>query len=345
MNRMQKPSPQPRLAPIGRKTQLAQYREPSIWKSTWQLLSSVMLFCVLWTLMLVSLRYSYWLTLLLSVPTAGLMVRLYILQHDCGHGAFFKSKKLNDMIGFTLGVLVMTPYSSWRRQHALHHATAGDLDRRGHGDVHTITVAEYLKLTPLNRLGYRLSRNPVILFGISPLVYFAILQRFTYNLPRSWNQERAGVHWTNLVMFASVLAFGWFVGFRQFLLVHAPVTFLASSAGVWLFYVQHNFETTYWQRHNRWDFGTAGIEGSSYYHLPRGLQWFTANIGFHHIHHLDSRIPNYRLQECFDENSEFQQVNRLTLWQSMSCITLKLWDEDAGKMVGFRDLNNCKTTH
>jgi len=200
-----------------------------------------------------------------------------------------------------------------------------------------------LKLTPLNRLGYRLSRNPVILFGISPLVYFAILQRFTYNLPRSWNQERASVHWTNLVLFASVLAFGWFVGFRQFLLVHAPVAFLASSAGVWLFYVQHNFERTYWQRHNCWDFGTAGIAGSSYYHLPRGLQWLTANIGFHHIHHLDSRIPNYRLQECFDENSEFQRVNRLTLWQSLSCVTLKLWDEDAGKMVGFRDLNNCKT--
>ena len=339
MNRLQKPSPQPHLAPVDAKALLAQYREPSVWKSAWQLLSSVMLFCGLWTLMLFSLQYSYWLTLLLSAPTAGVLVRLFILQHDCGHGAFFKSQKLSDVIGFMLGVLVLTPYGSWRRQHALHHATAGDLDRRGHGDVHTITVAEYLKLTPLQRVGYRLLRNPVILFGISPLVYFAVLQRFTYSLPRSWNQERAGVYRTNLMLLASVLAVGWLVGFRQFLLVHAPVTLLACSAGVWLFYVQHNFETTYWQHHDQWDFGMAGIAGSSYYHLPKGLQWFTANIGFHHIHHLDSRIPNYRLQECFEENAEFQRVNRLTLWQSLSCVTLKLWDEDAGKMVGFRDLH------
>jgi omega-6 fatty acid desaturase (delta-12 desaturase) len=338
MSQVQKLSPQPPDAAVERKIQLARYREPSIWKSGWQLFSSITLFCVLWTVMLFSLQYSYWLTLLLSVPTAGLMVRLFILQHDCGHGAFFKSKRLNDVIGFALGVLVLTPYGCWRRFHALHHATAGDLDRRGFGDVHMITVEEYLKLTRLKRFVYRLWRNPVIQFGILPLLHFAVMQRLTYGIPHSWKRERASVYWTNALVFAVGLFTVWLVGPWQFFLVHAPVMFLASSAGVWLFFVQHNFETAYWQRHDHWEFELAGIEGSSYYELPRGLQWLTANIGFHHIHHLDSRIPNYRLQECFDQNSEFQHVHRLTLWQSLSCVSLKLFDEEQGRMVGFRDL-------
>lgn len=327
------------LVPVDQKTLLAQYREPDLGRSVRQLLSSVMLFCMLWTLMWFSLRYSYWLTLLLAVPTAGFLVRLFILQHDCGHGSFFKSKRLNDVIGFMLGVLVLTPYTCWRRYHALHHATSGDLDRRGSGDVHTITVAEYLALTPMKRLGYRIYRNPVVFFGIGPILHFAILQRFTTSLPRSWIKERAGVHGTNLVLLGCLLVITWLVGFQEFLLVHVPVTIIASSMGAWLFYVQHNFEATYWQRQERWDFGIAATAGSSYYHLPTGLQWLTANIGFHHIHHLDSRIPNYRLPECFEKNLEFQKANRITLWQSLSCASLKLWDEDAGKMVGFQNLN------
>jgi len=330
-------SPPPPL-PADHGAVLARYREPGLGQSVQQLLSSAIPFCLLWALMWFSLRYSYWLTLMLSVPTAGFLVRLFILQHDCGHGSFFRSKRLNDVIGFALGVLVLTPYHCWRRQHALHHATSGDLDRRGFGDVATMTVREYLQLTPLKRLGYRLYRNPFVLFGVAPVVYFVVLRRFTYDLPRSWKRERASVHCTNLAILVCVLGIGWFVGFRQFLLVHVPVTVLASSLGVWLFYVQHNFEETYWQRHDRWDFEIAGMAGSSYYQLPKGLQWLTANIGFHHIHHLDSRIPNYRLQECFDGNSVFQRVNRLTLWQSFSCVTLKLWDENEGKMVGFQSL-------
>lgn len=326
------------LMTVDSKMLLAQYREPDLGRSVLQLLSSVVLFCMLWALMWCSLGYSYWLTLLLAVPTAGFLVRLFILQHDCGHGAFFKSKKLNDVVGFTLGVLVLTPYTCWRRQHALHHATSGDLDRRGSGDVHTITVAEYLALTPMKRLAYRIYRNPVVFFGIGPVIYFAVLQRFTAGVPRSWNKERTGVHITNLALLGCFLLIAWFVGLRHFLLVHVPVTILASSAGAWLFYVQHNFEATYWQRHEHWDFESAAWTGSSYYHLPRGLQWLTANIGFHHIHHLDSRIPNYRLPECFAKNLEFQQATRITLWQSLSCASLKLWDEDAGRMVGFQNL-------
>lgn len=322
------------------KTLLAHYREPDLGRSVLQLLSSVALFCLLWALMWFSLSYSYWLTLLLAVPTAGFLVRLFILQHDCGHGSFFKSRKLNDVVGFALGVLVLTPYTTWRRQHAMHHATSGDLDRRGSGDVHTLTVAEYLTLTPMKRLGYRIYRNPLVFFGIGPVLHFAILQRFTINVPRSWNKERAAVHGTNLALLGSLLAVVWLVGFPQFLLVHVPVTILASSAGAWLFYVQHNFETTYWQRHELWDFESAASTGSSYYDLPRGLQWLTANIGFHHIHHLDSRIPNYRLPECFAKNLEFQQAKRITLWQSLSCASLKLWDEDAGRMVGFQNVKD-----
>lgn len=325
---------------IGHKDVLAQYRKPSPGRCVWQLLSSIIPFCMLWALMLFSLRYSYWITLALSVPTAGLLVRLFILQHDCGHGSFFKSKKINDAVGFVLGVLVLTPYHCWRREHALHHATSGDLDRRGYGDVEMKTVNEYLRLTPLKRLAYRLHRNPFILFGVGPFVYFAILRRFTFDLDPSWKKERISIHATNLALLASILGVGWLVGYREFVMVHLPVAILASSLGVWMFYVQHTFEDTYWEHHDNWDFEAAAITGSSYYHLPRGLQWLTANIGFHHIHHLDSRIPNYRLQECFDRNPEFQQVTRLTIWQSLSCISFKLWDEKQGKMVGFKNLEN-----
>jgi omega-6 fatty acid desaturase (delta-12 desaturase) len=303
-----------------------------------QLLTSIVPFCLLWALMWYSLQYSYWITLLISVPTAGFLVRLFILQHDCGHGAFFKSKRLNDVFGRALGVLVLTPYGCWRREHAMHHATSGDLDRRGFGDVYTLTVKEYLQLTPLKRFIYRLHRNPFVLFGIAPFVYFVILRRFTYEVPRTWKNERTSVYLTNLAILGCVIGMCWLVGVQEFLLVHVPVMTVASSLGVWLFYVQHNYERTYWEHHEDWDFGTAAVEGSSYYHLPKVLQWLSANIGFHHIHHLDSRIPNYRLQECFEENAEFQRVNRLTLWQSLSCVSLKLWDENEKKMVGFGNL-------
>lgn len=327
-------------APVDHKTILAGYREPDIAQGVLQLLSTLVPFFVLWGLTWYSLRYSYWLTLLLAIPTAAFMVRIYILHHDCGHGSFFKSKRLNDIVGFVLGLIVFTPYHCWRRQHSLHHASAGDLDRRGFGDVATMTVDEYLQLTPRGRLGYRLYRNPLILFVVAPFVYFVFLQRFTFGLPKTWKKERANVYLTNVILLVGVLGACWLFGPREFLMVQLPVTILASSLGVWLFYVQHNFEGTYWERHDDWDFAIAGMQGSSFYHLPRILHWLTANIGFHHIHHLDSRIPSYRLPECYDSNSVFQQVHRLTLWQSLSCIGLKLWDEDAGKMVSFADLRN-----
>jgi acyl-lipid omega-6 desaturase (Delta-12 desaturase) len=309
------------------------YREPELRRSVTQLLASIVPFCAIWALMWFSLRYSYLVTLALAVPAAGFLVRLFILQHDCGHGSFFKSKTANDALGRALSILTLTPYDRWRKNHAIHHATSGDLDRRGCGDVHMLTVREYHKLSVAQRLFYRVHRHPLILFGIGPFIYFVIFQRFTFYDAHVSPKERAGVHWTNLALLAAVASMGWLLGFEQFLLVHLPVVTLAASAGAWLFYVQHHFEATYWRRHDRWNYFDAGLEGSSYYKLPALLRWLTADIGLHHVHHLDSQIPNYRLQECFDENPALQRVVQLTLWDSLSCASLKLWDEEKSEMV------------
>lgn len=314
---------------------LAPYRKPELGRSLWQLIGTIVRFLLLWVLMWASLRYSYWLVLVLALPTGGLLVRLFILQHDCGHGSFFRSKSVNDLVGCALSVLTLTPYYRWRKNHAVHHATSGDLDRRGFGDIHMLTVAEFRKLSPLKRFVYRVHRHPVILFGVGPVLYFGVFQRFAFYEPRSWKKERANVYWTNLALMIGLLLMAWLVGLKSFLLIHLPIVIIASSAGVWLFYVQHQFEPAYWRRHDRWDYVDAGTAGSSYYQLPKLLQWFTANIGLHHIHHLVSQIPNYRLQKCFDENPLLQRVKRLTLRESLSCAALKLWDEEKAEMVGF----------
>ncbi len=314
---------------------LAQYRATKLVTSLFQLGSTLAAFLISWWAMWYSYQFSYALSLLLAIPTAGFLVRLFVLQHDCGHGSFFRSKRANDIVGCLLGVITLTPYYRWRKSHAVHHATSGDLDRRGRGDVHMLTVKEYLQLSRFQRLVYRIHRHPLTLFGIGPFVYFAIMQRFAYEEPRSWKAERASVYCTNVALLACFLFMGWLIGFQEFLMIHLPVVALSSSAGVWLFYVQHHFEETYWQRRRDWNYEEAAIEGSSYYELPKILQWFTGSIGLHHIHHLDSHIPNYCLQKCFDENPEFQQVNRLTLRSSLSCATLKLWDEEQNKMVGY----------
>lgn len=314
---------------------LAPYRQPSLAVSLWQLGSSLFAFVALWTLMWVSLDYSYLITLCLAIPTGGCLVRLFVLQHDCGHGSFFKSKQGNDFVGCALSLLTCTPYYRWRKGHAVHHATSGDLDRRGLGDVWMLTVAEYSKLSKFQQLVYRVSRHPVMLFVIGPFFYFAVYQRFAALEPRTWKKERRNVYWTNVGLLAVVMAMSWLIGFQAFCWVHLPVIALSSSGGVWLFYVQHHFEHSYWERKKDWNFVDAGLDGSTYYQLPKVLQWFTANIGLHHIHHLDHHIPNYLLQKCYDENPEFQRANRLTLRNSLACATLTLWDEEQKKMVGF----------
>lgn len=311
------------------------YRNPSFSKSLSQCLTSIPPFFALWALMWLALPYSYVLTLILAVPASGFMLRMFMIQHDCGHGTFFKSRAANNCLGFCLGILTFTPYYYWRRSHSLHHASSGNLDRRGHGDIHTLTVKEYLALSPSRRFAYRIFRHPVFLFGLAPVLHFVIGQRLIYAEARTWTKERINVHITSLLI---VLFFGglsFVVGLRALLLIQLPLMAISASAGVWLFFVQHQFHETYWQRQERWNYSAAGGEGSSYYALPRVLQWFTANIGFHHIHHLDSRIPNYRLEECFKEHPCMQNVKVLTLRESFSCASLALWDEESQTLVGF----------
>ena len=319
------------------KAKLAKYRNPDWKRSVWQIATTLIPFIGLIVAMYMLLDVSVWLTLALSIPAALFMVRLFILHHDCGHGSFFKSNVANDIVGFILGAMSMTPYHAWRWSHAMHHGSTGDLDHRGHGDIPTLTVAEYYAMHPVKRFFYRVYRHPIVLFGIIPVFLFTVLQRIpSFSVPKTNRKARLSAHLTNLVLLGYAALMIWLFGFWPFVLVHLTTGAIAASSGMWLFYVQHQFEDTYWQRNDRWDYVRAAIAGSSHYDLPVVLQWFTANIGLHHIHHLDSRIPNYYLQRCYRENPVFHQVTRLTLWESLKCVYMNLWDEESQKMVSFR---------
>lgn len=317
---------------------LKEYHRASTWRSAAQLAVTAALFVASWVAMWWSLDVSYWLTLLLSLPTAGMVVRLFIIQHDCGHGSFFKHKALNDAVGGVLGVLTLTPYRFWMRTHAFHHTASGDLERRGIGDIWMMTVQEYMAAPRLKRLWYRIYHHPVCLLGIGPLLHFGARHRLPLDIPRTWRRERWSV-WINdaaLAAIATVLAL--LIGWKALLAVHLPVMAIASSVGVWLFYVQHQFDGVYWRRRESWSYGEAALLGSSYYELPAVLRWLTADIGVHHVHHLDSRIPNYRLREVLRDYPSLRQVNRLTLRESLRCLSLKLWDEQDGRLVSFKEL-------
>ena len=263
-------------------------------------------------------------------------MRVFIIHHDCGHGSFFKSRMANDVLGFITGVLTFTPYYQWRGEHALHHSTAGDLDRRGTGDVWTLTVQEYLESSRWNRFLYRLARNPVVLFVIAPLFLFIVKHRFTS--PKASRRERHSVYWTNLAVLALASGLSLIFGLKAYLVIQLTAMLVAGSAGVWLFYVQHQFEGVYWERRGAWDYTAAALQGSSFYKLPKVLQWFSGNIGFHHIHHLSSRIPNYNLEKCHDANPLFQSVKAVTLFPSLKSFTFRLWDEPRKKLVGYGHL-------
>jgi omega-6 fatty acid desaturase (delta-12 desaturase) len=316
---------------------VAPYRHSDTKKSLLQVANSFPFLILGYLAMYWSLAAGYWwLTLILLVPTAGFVARLFIIQHDCGHGSFFKSRKANDRLGTVISIFTLTPYLHWRKRHAIHHATSSNLDERFIGDVPTWTVDEYLEKDFWGRLKYRIFRFPPFLFLVVPFAVFFIGHRFPSS--SATKKERRGVLWTNIalaVFWATIILI---VGWQAFLLVHVSVMWLAASFGTWLFFVQHQFEDTYWEHREDWDYTLAGLQGSSYYKLPKVLQWFTGNIGFHHIHHLSPRIPNYYLEKCHNENPVFQKVLTMTLRTSLETAFLSLWDKNQRRLVGFREV-------
>ncbi len=319
---------------------VAPYQRPSTGRALWQVVNSLVPYALAWFLMYRSLAISYWLTLPLALLAGGFLVRLFIIFHDCGHGSFFKSRVANDVVGSITGLLCFTPYYQWRWEHAIHHSSAGDLDRRGTGDVWTLTVQEYLAASRWKRFAYRLARNPFILFLIAPLFLFLVVERFPAS--KAGRRERFSVYGTNLALVALGAGMSWALGLGTYLVLQLAVVAVAASAGVWLFYVQHQFEEVYWERGSEWDYTKAALQGSSYYKLPKVLQWFSGNIGFHHIHHLSPRIPNYHLEACHRAEPLFQSVKPLTLLSSLKSFRFRLWDERCRKMVGYRALRNLR---
>jgi acyl-lipid omega-6 desaturase (Delta-12 desaturase) len=317
---------------------LGRYREPDVSRSLFELLVTAAPFIGLWALMWMALGVGYWLCLLLAVPTACFLMRLFMIQHDCGHGACFKRRSTNDWVGRIIGVVTLTPYGFWLRTHALHHAHAGNLDQRGFGDIITLTSQEFLALTPLHRLIYRLYRSPWIMFGLIPIYLFTVHYRFPFGLMRCGPQPWLSTMGTNAAIAAIVALMMWLVGVGPFLLVQGPVVAISASIAVWFFYVQHQFEDTLWAHDGVWSFHEAALHGSSHYELPPALAWFTGNIGVHHVHHMSSRIPFYRLPQVLRDHPQLASVGRLTFFQSFGCARLALWDEQQGRLISFRQL-------
>ena len=317
---------------------LAPFGKPSLGRSLWQFSSTFAAYLAVNAVMYRLVSISAWLAVALAVPAGGLVVRLFIVQHDCGHGSFFRSRRLNDMLGRCCSVFTFTPYAFWRRQHANHHASFNNLDRRDPGiDLYSTcaTLAEYQAMRPARRLLYRAIRHPAVTQLLLPPFIFLLLYRLPFDAPRNWRRERRSVMATNaaLVLFLAGLCFA--LGWRAVALVEMPTIAVASIIGVWLFSVQHRFEEVLWARQEQWSQVQASLEGSSHLRLPRVLQWFTGNIGFHHIHHLSARVPNYRLEECHAARSEFQAATTLTFWQALRAPCYALWNEDEGCMIPF----------
>lgn len=316
---------------------VARFEKPSLRRSTRQLINTLVPYAALLVAMYFAMGISYWITLALAIPAAGFLVRSFIICHDCGHGSFFRSRQANRIVGFFTGLLAFVPSYYWSHQHARHHATSGNLDQRGVGDIWTMTVQEYLASPLRTRLWYRLYRNPFFLFGLAPLWVFFIRYRFWYkndNVRGRWST----IH-TNLAIIAIITACHFTIGIGAYLMIQVPILVISFVVGVWLFYVQHQFEETYWEYQDDWSYVRQALEGSSFYKLPRVLQWFTGNIGFHHIHHLSPRIPNYYLEACHESHAMFRQVPQITLWTSLKTLKYRLWDEERRRLVGFDYVN------
>lgn len=317
---------------------VATYQQASTPRALWQVANTFIPYALLWYLMYITTQISWWLTVPLAVLAGGFLVRIFIIFHDCGHGSFLRSQNANHALGFISGIFTFTPYFHWRWEHSVHHASAGDLDRRGTGDVWTMTVEEYLQSSRWKRFSYRLARNPLILFVIAPLYLFLIGQRFP--AAKANKRERHSVYTMNLAILLFALMMTSIFGLKAYLLIQLIVIAVAGSAGVWLFYVQHQFEGVYWERQENWDYTTAALQGSSFYKLPKVLQWFSGNIGYHHLHHLSSKIPNYHLERCHRAHPLFQTVKPVTLISSLKSLSFRLWDEQQRKLVGFSHLKN-----
>ncbi|MBB5032756.1 fatty acid desaturase [Prosthecobacter vanneervenii] len=314
---------------------VAPFQVPSVPRAVWQLVNTFVPMVLLWWAMYESLAVSYWLTLALAAVTGLLVVRVFIFFHDCGHGSFFKSNRANSIVGFICGMVTFTPYAHWSWQHAVHHQTSGDLSRRGDGDIWTMTVKEYQEASPTRRMFYRIIRNPFTLFIVGPLVLFLLYQRIPS--PRAKAKDRASVMYMNVAVVLMVVAMSWLFGFKNYVMMQLPVTMFAGMAGIWMFYVQHQYEDVYWEHGKEWDYTTAALEGSSFYKLPKILQWFTGNIGYHHVHHLSSRVPNYYLERCHNSHPMFHSVKPLTILESLKCINLRLWDESDRRLISFKE--------
>jgi omega-6 fatty acid desaturase (delta-12 desaturase) len=317
---------------------LDQYGKPSNARGIVELAITFLPFAALWVVAWLGFWLGHWwAALVVAIPAAGFLVRLFMIQHDCGHGAFFSRRAANDWVGRVIGVLTLTPYGYWRRTHAIHHATSGNLDRRGIGDVDTLTVDEYLGRRRWGRLMYRLYRHPLVMFGIGPAYVFLLRQRAPFGLLRAGWQPWISTMTTNMMIALVVAALIWLIGIKAFLVVHLPIMALAASVGVWLFYVQHQFEQTMWDDDGDWSAHQAAMHGSSHYDLPAVLRWFSANIGVHHVHHLCSRVPFYRLSRVLRDHPQLRDMGRLTLMESFRCVRLVLWDRSQRRLVSFRE--------
>jgi omega-6 fatty acid desaturase (delta-12 desaturase) len=315
---------------------ISQFQQATRLKSTWQLVNSLIPYAALWYLAYEALSVSFWLALPVTILASGFLIRIFIIFHDCGHGSFFRSKRANDFWGVVTGVITFTPYQYWRANHARHHATSGNLDKRGQGDVWMMTVAEYLNAPFKLRLQYRLYRNPLIMFLLGPLFILLITHRI---VRRGANKaERWSVHYTNLGIVVVGIALSLLMGVKTYLILQGLILYIGFIAGVWLFYVQHQFEDVYWERNENWDFVTASLDGGSFYRLPAVLRWFSGSIGYHHIHHLNPRVPNYHLNRCQNQVSGLDRTKTIGFFASLKALNYRLWDEERGTLVGFGEI-------
>ncbi|MBL4870020.1 MAG: fatty acid desaturase [Robiginitomaculum sp.] len=313
------------------------YRTPGIRRSFFELGVTLLPFIALWIAAYQSLKISYLLSLVICLIASTFLVRLFIIQHDCGHGAFFKNKSLNNWVGRLIGVLTLTPYTLWRQAHLIHHSSSGNLDKRGVGDIMTITVEEYLARGPKGRFAYRLYRHPLVLFVIGPIFIFMLHYRLPIGFMKSGLKYWVSSLGTSLSMFIGAAILIYFIGFIPFAMIYFPIAIAAAIIGVWMFYVQHQFEHTVWSKDENWQMQEAALYGSSYYDLPWFLPWLTGYIGIHHVHHLNSRIPFYRLKKVLKDHAALANMKRLTLWESFKCVRLQLWCEQKGRLISFKE--------